>query len=106
MKTYTETQGKKPFDCNAFLNKEEISEQEWEYAENLAGSWVTCACGNQCDVIERRPINGVPKDEELFNLGMWFSVSIDNKDIEKAKETLLKIEKRSAELINQINSKK
>jgi hypothetical protein len=71
MKTYAETNSKKPFDWNAFLNKPEHSFEELVLAEFLAGSWVTCACGSQCDAIPRTA-NGRPQDYFLKSYGMLF----------------------------------
>ncbi|MFT5347790.1 MAG: hypothetical protein ACI9M3_000824 [Bacteroidia bacterium] len=100
--TYTESKNKTPYDWNEFLDQKEITEKEWDKAKDLAGEWVMCACGSQCDVIPRWPAGG-PKDELLYNLGMKFAYAIDNKNIQYAKETLQKIEVRSSELINEIN---
>ena len=101
MKTYTETEGQDPFDWNAFLNKEFITEDEWFEAWDLAGNWVTCACGNQCDIIPR-DAHGIPDDSILNGLGIDFHVSIAHEDSLEAKEVLKLIEERSAFLINKI----
>lgn len=103
MKTYTESKGYKPFNWNEFLNKENISEEEWIEAEELAENWVTCACGNQCDVIPRDYF-GEPKDWELFELGHNFAKVIESKNISSAKEILKGIEERSAYLINELKN--
>ena len=71
---------------------------------HLAASWVTCACGNQCEVIPRE--DGVPVDTELNTLGMKFYVDVRDMDISAARNTLEKIEKRSATLIARINGEK
>ncbi len=67
--------------------------------------WVSCAVGNQCDIIPRDS-NGAPKDGILHGLGVEFSIDIDNKNYTGAKEVLEKIETRSAELISKIKIKK
>lgn len=103
MKTYSEREGEEPFNWNEFLNKKNISKEEWDNAESLADSWVTCACGNQCDVIPRDCFGG-PKDRELFRLGYNFYKVIGSKDINSAKEILKAIEERSAYLINEITN--
>lgn len=103
MKTYSESKGEEPFNWNEFLNKENITEEEWDNAESLADSWVTCACGNQCDVIPRDYF-GEPKDWELFKLGNNFAKAIESKNINSAKEILKDIEERSAYLINEITN--
>ena len=102
MKTYSETQGKAFFDWNAFLeNPPQKRKAEFRIACNLAGEWVTCACGNLCDIIPRDMI-GCPYDSELELLGLDFHHSIAMANFIKAKETLAKIEKRSEEIIFQL----
>lgn len=103
MKTYSESQGKKPFNWNEFLNRKNITDDEWFYAMKLADNWVTCACGNQCEVIERDIHSGSPLDSELMKLGHDFYIDIKYKNKYDAKETLKKIEKRSAFLIERLN---
>ncbi|MGB5942084.1 MAG: hypothetical protein WBG71_04330 [Leeuwenhoekiella sp.] len=99
MKTYTETEGESPFDWNVFLKKESITEDEWNEASDLASNWITCACGNQCAVIERDE-EGTPKDELLMNLGLSFTTTIYfQRDQSKALRILDQIETRSAQLI-------
>lgn len=100
MKTYSESQNKKPFDWNKVLSAEPTEEQ-WEEMRGLAQNWITCACGNQCDIIPRRK-NGRPKDIELFWLGLDFLYYISMYDLKSAKQTLSKIEERSAYLINKM----
>lgn len=102
MRTYAESKGKKPFDWNEFLNKENITEEEWDNASKLAQEWVTCACGNQCDVIPRND-DGDPKDWKLTSLGCLFFRFITLKRADDAKITLKAIEKRSAYLIDKLN---
>lgn len=46
-------------------------------AKRAAGSWVTCACGNQDARLPRHP-NGTPLDFKLLNLGLDFATFIDN----------------------------
>lgn len=105
MKTFAETQNKKPFDWNKFLNKKKITEAEWRKATSLAREWPTCACGNQCAIIPRHNIGfisiGEPTDEKLSKLGReeGFYGAIKNRNIKAAKSFLQKIEKRSAILI-------
>ncbi len=101
MKTYAQTRGDKSFNWNKFLNREYISESEWIKAEARAGSWVTCACGNQCSIIPRET-NGMPKDKTLSTLGGGdggFYSAIKNRDVESARHLLHMIELRSAFLI-------
>lgn len=102
MKTYAESKGYKPFDWNEFLNKENITEEEWDNSTKLAQDWVTCACGNQCDIIPRND-DGDPKDWELTTLGYAFFKHIESRRIDDAKQILKAIEKRSAYLIDELN---
>ena len=103
MKTYSETQGKKFFDWNQFLeNPPLFSSEKHLDACDLSCEWVTCACGNLCDIIPRNRI-GAPKDYHLEKLGMMFHQFIDDGEWQKAKETLAKIEKRSEELIAKLS---
>jgi hypothetical protein len=99
MKTYTETQGQEPFDWNKFLeNPPEYASTEYLDACDLAEAWVTCACGNLCDIIPRSPL-GCPLDDYLQLLGINFNNSIQDAEYDDAKEILAKIEKRSEEII-------
>lgn len=100
--TYAESRGGKYFDWNEFLNREDISEEEWNEARHLSDGWVTCACGNMCDVIPRE-YDGAPYDTVLYLLGIDFFEYIDSKDKDQAKKTLGKIEKRSEEIIKELN---
>lgn len=101
MKTYSETQGKTFFDWNAFLkNPPEKGSEEHYNAEVKSEDWVTCACGNLCDIIPRSH-TGCPIDNQLEILGGNFYIDITLGDWQKAKEMLVKIENRSAELIKE-----
>lgn len=99
------TERRKPFDWNKFLNKKTISKDEWHIAKELANSWVTCACGNQCAIIPRwnsitnNNSPAEPKDKKLNELGYRFNGDISLRYVEEAKETLKKIEARSTILI-------
>ncbi|PRP68133.1 hypothetical protein [Nonlabens agnitus] len=108
MISYAESQGEKPFDWYSFLNKENISDQEWQDAIMLSNDWVTCACGNQCNIIPREDEglyyrhNGRPKDNLLSDLGGKFHGLIKRRYATKAIVVLQEIENRSAYLIAQI----
>lgn len=105
LETYAKQHGKKPFNWNKFLNQEEINENEWLNAESLAENWVTCACGNQCDVIPRDEY-GMPLDYDLIHIGLLFYYDIQERNNKGAKIRLADIEKRSAQLIKEINQSK
>lgn len=118
MKSFAEQAGKKPFDWNAFLSKESYSDLELEEAKGLSLTWITCACGNQCDAIPRNNM-GQPEDGDLIDLGLRFSMEIERMDREfftgghgnpglwksrdVAKEILILVEKRSAYLLQKLN---
>lgn len=121
MKTYAEAMANKPFDWFSWLDDRiamvEISEDKIDSVIEKSGQWTTCACGNMCDAIPRwsredanpssgirtsdgnYPMPGEPKDGELSRLGMKFYDEIQDKDWEDAKDTLIKIERRSKEVL-------
>jgi hypothetical protein len=100
MNTYSQKQGKTPFDWRAFLNQSEISDASAKWAESQAKEWVTCACGNQCDIIPRTG-SGAPRDAILNQLGgdEGFYAAVSKKDWAEAINFLDMIEVRSAYLI-------
>lgn len=105
MKTYAENQHYQPFDWRLALSRLYISQKEWELLDDLANSWVTCACGNLCDAIPRA-LDGAPLDAELRSLGLTFMNNIEYQDSKLALETLDKIEKRSSAILTEIWYKK
>jgi S-ribosylhomocysteine lyase LuxS involved in autoinducer biosynthesis len=99
MKNYAETQGQESFDWNKFLeNPPEKGSLEHLEACDLAEAWVTCACGNLCDIIPRSPL-GCPIDDYLELLGIAFNNNIQDAEYDVAKKILARIENRSAEII-------
>src|SRR5258706_9054437 len=78
MKTYAESQGKKPFNWNAFLKKKTYTPAELRKASRLAQSWVTCACGNMCAIIPRDSFCDGPEDSQLSKLGTRFYGQIED----------------------------
>jgi hypothetical protein len=105
MKTYSEVNGKEPFDWYKALKAENISEEDWDKLEKMSNDWVTCACGNQCTVLEREN-DGRPRDLILYFLGGkdGFTKAIIENNKEEALNLLNLIELRSQFLINQIKS--
>lgn len=65
---------------------------------NLADSWVTCACSEQDDGIERYD-TGQPKDPELRHLGFRFYHAVEDGSFTTARATLTAIEQRAAVLL-------
>jgi hypothetical protein len=106
MITYAEAQGEDPFDWKAFLEqpKKDIYDLDWDEASDRAMSWVTCMCGNQCDILPRTD-EGRPIDDELAHLGVEFMDRIDNRQRKKALAVLYQIEQRSSILIKEILAK-
>jgi hypothetical protein len=101
MTTYTEREGKEPFDWNSFLDRAISGDAdivENDLAKLYAKHWVTCACGNTCESIPRDSI-GAPFDPKLRSLGLGFNSAITFGYYENAKETLKRIEKRSAQIL-------
>lgn len=86
-------------------SKAKSYERRHKEAVALAGSWVTCACGNQCAIIPRDSY-GEPLDVVLADLGFEFNNLIGKRKYTAALKTLEKIEKRSIELIKQIKTDK
>lgn len=115
MKTYAESRNVPTFDWNDFLRRakaNQITQTESEDASVVAGSWVSCACGNQCDAIPRYKESdlveageeftqiGEPKDAELSRLGMIFHRLIEAVAWDSASQTLEKIEIRAKEILD------
>lgn len=77
-----------------------------EEEQNLAQSWVTCACGQQDPRIPRYTVQDrtghlpcEPKDKKLSDLGMMFAGDVDEGNFDAARATLQKIEQRAKELL-------
>jgi hypothetical protein len=105
IKTYAESKGKKPFDWNSFLDKAiagKVGAKALASAVVRSKSWVTCACGNMCDLIPRKEVGftqGCPLDDTLASLGVDFFDHVKDGRYKSAKKTLAAIERRSAKLI-------
>lgn len=115
MEKYSEKEtGKKAFDWEKFLNTplEKYTELSLKEAVELSERWVTCAVGNQCDIIPR-DVDGNPDDLRLRRYGTRFNLLVEGMHIsfrrgrsldlsyykEQALEILRKIEVRSNTLI-------
>lgn len=73
--TYAVKCGENSFNWTEFLTKTEYTREELDNALSLVGSWVTCACGNQCKNLPRNDF-GVPLYNELKMLGVGFTGAI------------------------------
>lgn len=74
MNTYAESKNMKTINWNGVLNalsKDNLNSKQIKYFAEKSADWVTCACGNQCDVIPRTD-DGEPYDDELDDLGVEF----------------------------------
>lgn len=99
--TYAESQRRLPFDWRDFLRRAQAggaTKQEQARAEDLAASWITCACGRQDPAIPRN-YRGEPRDNRLLVLGNAFLDLINLGLWPLASKTLDRIEKRSAEIL-------
>tara|TARA_R110000782_G_scaffold10750_10_gene33287 strand:- start:497 stop:817 length:321 start_codon:yes stop_codon:yes gene_type:complete len=68
-------------------------------SKEASSTWMSCACGKLDDHIEREGPYGSPVDYELRRLGNSFYQLVDCDDFLEAALTLVKIEKRSIELL-------
>ena len=103
LKPYATTKRRKFFDWNAFLAQDTIKAADWVKAKVRAGSWVSCACGNQCAIIPRNN-DGQPLDNSLYHSGMQFYQAIQDKDVAQARIVLGWIENRSVYLIEKLQT--
>ena len=91
------------WDWYAFLDASNVIKEEFKReAFSLSSDWITCACGQVCDVLPKG-LYSSPLDEEASGLGMDFCDLICDEDWENAKTTLDKIEKRTIFLLKQPN---
>lgn len=114
---YSTFKGFEEFNWNEFLNKKKYTITELELAYEEAEGWATCAVGNQCKIIPRDK-HGAPLDPRLKQLGVHFMELIEQMEFSrlendltlldsyrlKAKNCLEQIEKRSIQVINEINN--
>lgn len=104
MKTYAESKKRPPFDWNRFLKnairrKTDLPDEVFHEVCTLSADWVTCACGNQCEVIPRNSI-GCPLDPILAELGSDFADYISDSLWQDAKRCLKQIENRTVKLLD------
>lgn len=103
MTSFAKQQKRIEFDWNKFLSNKNKTRDEKSISKTLSRSWVTCACGQQCQIIERFH-HGEPTDNQLAYLGDIFCTQICDENYELAKKTLKLIEMRSSEIINHIKN--
>ena len=83
--------------------KKEPSEDTYLDLRNRSSSWVTCACGQLCNVLPRN-LDSAPVDRQLSDLGLDFADWIYYKNWHKALKILNKIESRTSQLLNEQNN--
>lgn len=98
---------KAEFNWYKALTRKNITDAQWYKMQIRSNDWVTCACGNQCEIIPRiisadTGLQTRPKDTKLTNLGLDFNDAIGSRDKVQALAILDQIEERSAELIAEI----
>lgn len=71
---------------------------DWKHMEIMSASWVTCACGSQCQIIPRYP-GGMPCDYILATLGVIFDKAVMKRDAKRSLAVLGLIEKRSSDIM-------
>ena len=82
--------------------KKKPSDERCMYLSDRAGDWPTCACGQLCKALPRRQ-GGEPEDLQLFKAGCEFAYCIDDNNWRKAIKVLNQIEKRTIELLKELN---
>ena len=101
---YSETQGK-PLtnwfsELDIKIKDKNAGTPHWKLLE-LSKDWVTCACGNQCDILPRYS-HGMPIDIDLSDLGMDFYYAVRDGEWKEAIQILQRIERRSWHLITSV----
>lgn len=103
MTSYADQHGKWVYDWPEILTRmenESFTHEEYEEWRTAADNWVTCACGNQCDELERNEM-GQPYDGNLYKLGLQFSWRIHQKMPKHARRILTQIERRTQQLLKE-----
>jgi hypothetical protein len=101
--TYAEQRGKEKFNWWEALSDEPKNAHDWMILKLRAESWTTCACGSQCDIIPRG-LAGEPLDMDLRMLGIRFYQAVSVRNRIGATRILSEIERRSTQLIYEINA--
>lgn len=79
----------------------DLTDDEQIAYTSYAANWVTCAVGNQCQIIPRTT-GAWPEDDRLYYLGTGFSNAFRDGEYGYAKRILGVIEWRSSQLIGRI----
>jgi hypothetical protein len=101
---YQESLRKIPKDFNWFAVLKDlragrpIEREEWAKLSQMAGNWITCACGQLCQSLPRNNF-GCPRDGKLAAYGTVFYHDIESCNWSKALQTMHKIEARTMELL-------
>tara|TARA_R110000850_G_scaffold223916_1_gene349458 strand:- start:266 stop:595 length:330 start_codon:yes stop_codon:yes gene_type:complete len=92
------------WDWYAFLEaSEEIKQKFRVEAHKLSAKWVTCACGQVCNILPKALGYSFPLDDDVTLLGLDFTDLVINNDWNDAKKILDKIEERTIFLLKQPN---
>ena len=93
----------KNWEWYAYLDASEEIKDKYKIASyELSNEWITCACGQVCEVLPKY-ISNAPKDGILFGLGVTFNNFIHENEFDEAKITLDEIEARTIFLLKQPN---
>ena len=115
MKTFAEKYNAQ-FNWYEFLNNKFPSTMQLIIAKEKASRWVTCAVGNQCEVIPRH-MDGTPTDHILLDQGFLFNHAINEMCVccnsfdlrdyhrERAMHILGNIEKRVAQILRSMKTR-
>lgn len=73
-----------------------------EQEKAWAGSWVTCACGEQDPRIPRS-MSGEPLDSALCAAGTNFSIAVGDDNLVRAKYWLKRIERHATRVLREVS---
>ena len=77
----------------------DLTHADWKFADYLAGTWNTCACGSINDGLPRNDLSHEPLDAHLERLGMNFLNQIQAKYLPEAQDVFLRIHERAIEVL-------
>ena len=89
-----------------FLIADELTDDDWDFATKMAGSWNTCACGSINDGLLRRwhtanSTSASPQDGRLHDLGMRFYHAIQHRRLTSAQELFITIQSRGHDVLEE-----